>query len=643
MNNSANIISTLAFADSVHDFDRAAKSLMSLIVENLPGFVHTILNEESSIEYAETTSGNKFTPITSTMANTIFRQLGGTSTRPIGIVCDASFCSNFVKTLCTNTIGKVYIIKNREGKNDQGPNPSFRGISVNYAYETDIDLNIAYPKFEDNDTIVNKFGSVFTLELSDTELYCYSNGEYHDQATFSQNTRISILDDIHIFHTILNDVMINRDIKAIHDVQFRFIQKRSGDFLQVLSCADKDRVYDIDGEEKNLRDMTVYFCSADRIPCAYALSVGINTIYISGKGNKVFRNMSDLPDHIDAEFQKLLDDKNTVKRNLEWMLNTYIRISNLLKERINTVHLAETVEDIKKYIGYAYQFDCLPGSFGSIYKDAELVHTFIEDDTNPIFSTNLTKRKLLSHVFHYKSAKKYYWSFDIETPLHDKIYREFNPLIYKRIYQEHELSNKKTTEEKYVNPYGALYGMALLSTLFHNPELKEFVNICVHKILDLAEIAGVPEAGNFYKFFLERHRNHHSGGSYNSEYSLIRDAYREMAEICMDYLNDKSGINIFHMRRLRICEFRTRTTSFLDEIFNLLYYVTLKKNIEIPRFADYIERMVTPEKRSDREIAILRKYRPFLKIKNNFRNQTLKKILTVKARKRTRKHYSFCK
>lgn len=89
---------------------------MGFILENLPGVVSTILNEMKAIKYAEETSENSFNLISSTSADSIFRQLGGTDVKSIGIICDASFCSPFVKHLITNKVGKVFIIKNREGE-----------------------------------------------------------------------------------------------------------------------------------------------------------------------------------------------------------------------------------------------------------------------------------------------------------------------------------------------------------------------------------------------------------------------------------------------------------------------------------------------------------------------------------------------
>jgi hypothetical protein len=73
---SADIISTLAVADAIHDFDRAAKSLLWLIQENLPGFVEKLLTEEKSIPYIENVTGKQFTDITATSADAIFRKLG---------------------------------------------------------------------------------------------------------------------------------------------------------------------------------------------------------------------------------------------------------------------------------------------------------------------------------------------------------------------------------------------------------------------------------------------------------------------------------------------------------------------------------------------------------------------------------------
>lgn len=636
---SADIISTLAVADAIHDFDRAAKSLLWLIQENLPGFVHKLLAEEESIQYVEEITGRQFENIHAISADAIFRKLGGTATTPIGIVCDASFCSDFVKHLITNKIGKVYIIKNREGSNDQGTNPLFKGHPIMYA--TDIyNREIIYPAFGNDNSIENKFGSHFELRLSNTKLLIYIDGIEYDSFDFSENTKKGVLEDMNTFHIMLNDIIANQDVKFVWDAQIRFIQKRSGDFLQILSCADKKRLYKIEGSDTTLENCIIYFCSGDRIPCAYSLAVGINTLYISGKGNKIYRNMDDRDSKIEKDFQKLIDNKDNTIHNLEWCITSYKDMVSKLMEKLKEIDTITSLNDIKKYISYAFHYDCILGNYSRIGNEEDMLRKFMSNMEDPYFNNHTNKRSIVFFANNYNFVHKLYSSFTIDMPLYDKIFRDFDPLVYRRIYQEYELSKPhkaRSAEEKYVNPYGALYGAAIFTTLFLEPTLHEFVITCVHKIIEFARLAGEENSVKFYKFFLERYVNHHSGGGLSSHKMLTKADYLEMAEECMDFLNDHSCMEMMHMKRLHIRENYRVSVPMTSFVFGLLEYASLEMDLEIPRFLDYYER--TPFRlQTEMQQLILKKYRPFLK-RNVNRTLRVMKAMKVKARrKQTRKH-----
>ncbi len=117
-----NFITSLAYLDAIHDFKGLAKTHKNTIQESLPGFIH-ILNENTILDetstYAENVSNIYFETST---PDEIFVALGGSVTTPIAIVCDASFCSNMIRKLETNKIGKVYFIVNREIIMDAGTN-----------------------------------------------------------------------------------------------------------------------------------------------------------------------------------------------------------------------------------------------------------------------------------------------------------------------------------------------------------------------------------------------------------------------------------------------------------------------------------------------------------------------------------------
>jgi hypothetical protein len=115
-----NLLSSLAFFDAKHDFKHVAEMHRSIIAESLPGKIFDFPNEEYVLDeagrFAETIA-----PLTGNTPNELFTSLGGTSTTPVAIVCDASFCSFLIKLLQKNTIGKVYYVINREVLNDPAP------------------------------------------------------------------------------------------------------------------------------------------------------------------------------------------------------------------------------------------------------------------------------------------------------------------------------------------------------------------------------------------------------------------------------------------------------------------------------------------------------------------------------------------
>ncbi len=619
----ADIVSTLAVADAIHDFDRAAKSLMWLIQEEA--------------------TDNKFTNIGVTSADAIFRKLGGTATTPIGILCDASFCSNFVKHLMTNKVGKVYIIKNREGDNDQGTNPSFKGHSVQYANDMH-HRDIIYPTFSNNNETANKFGSHFELRLSNEKLLIYIDGIEYDSFDFLQNARGEVLNNINTFYYMLSDILENQDIATIWDAQIKFIQKRSGDFLQVLSCADKERRYKIDGSDKTLEDMIVYFCSSDRIPCAYSLAVGVNTIYISGSGNKIFRNM-DTQTTTQKEFQQLIDNADDTILKLDWSITSYKDLVSKLIKKIEEINTATTIDDIKKYLSYAYHYDCILGNYCRISNIEDELRTFMANMKDPYFNDVSNKRTIIFHTKNYNFVHKLYASFSIDALIYDKIFRDFDPFVFKRIYQDYELPKNlrnRSPEEKYINPYGALYGIAVVSGLFSEPTLKDFVITCVQKIIELARLAGKEESAKFYRFFLERHASHHSssGGGYTETEKLTKADYFEMAEECMDFISDHTNpetvhMELLHMKRLHIRQNYRVGVPMYNFAHEILEYVSLDLDVELPRYLDNLERMSIRVLTETQQL-ILKKYgRSFLKSAKL--NRTLR-VMKVRARKRTRRY-----
>lgn len=630
------VISTLAFADSIHDFGRSAIDLAWVILEDLPATISKLINERTAIKYAEEQTGRKFTNVTASTPNAIFRQLGGTETRPIAIVCDASFCSPFIKNLVTNTIGKVYIIRNRERNNDQGTNPSFDGLSL-FADELYNDT-IIYPSYKDDTNINNKFGSLYDIGLSKTDIICYKNMNEYDRYPFENNSVKDTNIDMLVFNLLRNQ-LLNNDISVIKDLQFRFLQKRSGDFLQILSCADKERMYIMDGEEKNLRDVNVYFCSADRIPCAYALSLGINCIQWSRTGVQYFKNMEIHSNDITSEYETLTRDKSDTTHKLIWLIQTHKTLSEQLLEKIRHVNTAESVEDIKKCIQYAYNYSLLQTAFGNMHEIKYILETFINNPDNELLKSYTYKRTIITQLKFYNSLYTKYSSFNIDASFYDKTFNDFDPLVFRKIFQNYELKktqSERIPKEKYKNPYGAMYGVTLLSGLSSDPLLKEFVIQCAKRIIHIANRSNKRKSAKVYKFFLMRYAEYHSGGSDDSSDldTIPNDEdYKDMADECMQFLTDSTNMDIYNMQRLRIRETNSVGIPIIKIIHEMLQYISIHRGMYIPKYINYLLKMPT-DKLSDIQKQIVEKQ--FLKRQNTRRINAAFK--TIKARTQKQRH-----
>jgi hypothetical protein len=112
-----NVLTSLAYLDAVHDFGNIAEIYSSDLLDSLPGYKITIKDEEEALDnasdFAETLSY-----LEGSTPNQLFVALGGSSTSPVAIICDASFCVDLIDILKTNNIGKLYFVKNRETEND---------------------------------------------------------------------------------------------------------------------------------------------------------------------------------------------------------------------------------------------------------------------------------------------------------------------------------------------------------------------------------------------------------------------------------------------------------------------------------------------------------------------------------------------
>ena len=87
------ILATLAYCDAIHDFGAVARTFKPDIAASLPGEITELTGEEEALDKAAMYS-ETLAHIGAEIPDEIFQNLGGTSTRPVAIVCDSSFCAD---------------------------------------------------------------------------------------------------------------------------------------------------------------------------------------------------------------------------------------------------------------------------------------------------------------------------------------------------------------------------------------------------------------------------------------------------------------------------------------------------------------------------------------------------------------------
>jgi hypothetical protein len=112
------LLSSLAYADALHDFKNVAKIYKNKIINSLPGLVHQISDEETLIKMAKIRFG-EFKPLDVSSPDGAYNQLSK-KRKPFGILSDALFGKPLVDLLAKNTIGHYYLINNIENRNDPG-------------------------------------------------------------------------------------------------------------------------------------------------------------------------------------------------------------------------------------------------------------------------------------------------------------------------------------------------------------------------------------------------------------------------------------------------------------------------------------------------------------------------------------------
>lgn len=543
----ADVLSSFAFADARHDFDRdRSGAFLAVLQESLPGHISWITDEDSTLEIATRLSGNALTPVSTEDANALFRTLGGSPDTPIAILCDSSFCVHLMYILSNNTIGKVYFINNREVENDPGDNLKTSRIRVPFDVLRDVNTTeIYYPAFDSmNPTITTKLCSMFDVYMNlDDIIFLFEDELVNIMNYYDGTTELpQLIDKIGSYN--YSNTELYQDPTALHEIQCAFLEKRAGDWLQALSCIDRDREYEgTDGQRRNLKNMVTYFCSSDRIPLAYALYLGISCIRkrINPTTKEVsysyYRNPTDrislshtqsMSEYFLSQYPSYTTGEkySETRANLLLGIELYERHSQALLVEMQRVAEARTVEDLRLRLGYALHYAFLKEIYKPIHLHIESVHIFLE---NPLDDriTDDHKCNIANVIMRLGVAIKSFRDFDIHTPIYDEKFRVFDPTQY--FVKVHELR------------YSIVYGQVILSTLFNKkcPELEIFVRQFVDALISIVDSDIVT---THYVLFLERSLGvrDQSGGGRLRPYDPVHLKF--IGEYWLEYLTATSNV-----------------------------------------------------------------------------------------------------
>ncbi len=482
-------LSSLAMRDSIHDFKDVATQLYHIIAESLPGDIEEIKTDKEALDYVFIRSQNTFEILDVSTPNTAFRQLGGDSNKPIAILCDASMCADFVKSkLINNTIGKVIVLRNREETNDGGTNctnDTFRKSKVPIAIDAS-NNPIYYPKYLPLGYITTKFCSNHDITLNKESI------EIDDEIyNFSENTVTQLNNKLEEYKPYTDFNLHDSYYRTI--ISHKFVQKRSGDFLQVLSCTDLNRPYKIDDTNINLKDYTVYFCSTDQVPISYCLYLGINCIFKTFNGKesifKFYYNKDmNWATQSSKIYSELLANKSSVDTIIRESITLYDKFEPIIRNEMNKISLASNIEDIRTCVKYALIYYDLIDCYITV-RDSELIQMFL--NSSDAITEYSDKQYLVNTIKRIKRYNDLWRNYTIHTPIKEsKLFPNFDPTTY---------FVRKGNGEQYRN-YGMVYGQAILYMLTNgkNAHLLQFIKECINQILSHISIENEEEQLAFY-------------------------------------------------------------------------------------------------------------------------------------------------
>ena len=586
---SANILSSYAFADARHDFSVSmAAAYYTVLQASLPGRINAILDEDGVINSAQTLTGRTFKALNTESANDAFIQLGGSETIPIAIVCDAGFCGRLIDLLSHTTIGKVYLIQNRERYNDSGVNKSIDSYPETISILHDIDKSdIVYERWNGDDDIITKLCSIYNVSLSQTKLTTRYNNTVVDNISFKEKTTSQSAPTLKKYiNQLSQNASSMYDLKYISSIQTAFLRKRCGDWLQILSCIDRDRLYeDGGGHLRNLKNVKTYFCSTDKIPLGYAVYLGINCIRQRSNTNfEYFQNDTDdislnyergqslaaLKEYATMSTTEYAKNVATIKHGFDF----YNTQSEIFQPYLETVTEAKDVTELKKYLGNALKFAHFVELYRYLHEYSYLINAFLASPEHPEFSER-DQRLLRNAINGIRSANITFADINIDAPYYDDVFVYSDPTSYEVKY------SKSSMYYSVVYCQAILYSIMGIARERKSDSLIRFVYNFSKAITSLTDD---PTIMTHYSLFMDTFPEFNSGGGVPHSYRKKDLIFigEHLAEFLM-YKYQETDITF-----VRIAKITQVSVGDGLVCMDILRRIILKYNTQIPSYIQYL-------------------------------------------------------
>lgn len=368
--NGAQVINELDIDDSIIIIDTQAIGLFNIFLSGDPDSnpqkkIHYVYTREATNDPA-----NKTLPFKIKSHNEIFNKRSNVKIHAL---------SDEIIDYKKNDKYNIYNFKHHQN-ND---NPEYYKKINNY--------NLFYTKYDFKLSYINKLNAGFiktidtTLDISDP--LKQSNSTVRNSTNNNFN-KISVVSKLLL--TAFDKFKKKSAYDLIFEINSLFQRKRSGDWLQVLSCKDvhnRDLIEYVSNVQGNrstnlisqqltkekkteYKNKNVYFVTIDKIALTYALINGINCIYTHdntssyysftlSSDNKINKQENDKQKYINKlniiiEFLSKYSDYNFFYQNIIELINKYIIFYNY-----NTAYFTNIIDKIIKKIYITSNLDIL--------------------------------------------------------------------------------------------------------------------------------------------------------------------------------------------------------------------------------------------------------------------------------------------